>query len=114
MMDAYKRANEALHPPASAVERAVRRAAAGARLRKKRRPLRAVIPAGVAAVCFAAKAFGHRPERRYQWRPIAAGAAAAARGDEEAGLVGGGGGSAAFPVVLVQIPMYNEREVSSH
>ncbi|XBI22482.1 hypothetical protein VPH35_063498 [Triticum aestivum] len=65
----------------------------------------------VAAVCFAAKAFGHRPERRYQWRPIAAGAAAAARGDEEAGLVGGGGGSAAFPVVLVQIPMYNEREV---
>uniref|UniRef100_A0A453GQK4 glucomannan 4-beta-mannosyltransferase n=1 Tax=Aegilops tauschii subsp. strangulata TaxID=200361 RepID=A0A453GQK4_AEGTS len=65
----------------------------------------------VAAVCFAAKAFGHRPERRYQWRPIAAGAAAAARGDEEAGLVVGGGGSAAFPVVLVQIPMYNEREV---
>ncbi|XP_037415954.1 probable glucomannan 4-beta-mannosyltransferase 11 [Triticum dicoccoides] len=63
----------------------------------------------VAAVCFAAKAFGHRPERRYQWRPIAAGAAAAARGDEEAGV--GGGGSAAFPVVLVQIPMYNEREV---
>ncbi|VAH85570.1 unnamed protein product [Triticum turgidum subsp. durum] len=62
----------------------------------------------VAAVCFAAKAFGHRPERRYQWRPIAAGAAAAARGDEEAGV--GGGGSAAFPVVLVQIPMYNERE----
>lgn len=49
MMDAYKRANEALHPPASAVERAVRQAAAGARPRKKRRPLRAVIPAGVAA-----------------------------------------------------------------
>ena len=49
-MDAYKRANEALHPPASAVERAVRRAAAGARPREKRRPLRAVIPAGVAAV----------------------------------------------------------------
>ena len=39
MMDAYKRANEALHPPASAVERVVRRAAAGARPRKKRRPL---------------------------------------------------------------------------
>ena len=50
MMDAYKRANEALHPPASAVERVVRRAAAGARPRKKRRPLWAVIPAGVAAV----------------------------------------------------------------
>ena len=50
MMDAYKRANEALHPPASAVERAVRQAAAGVRPRKKRRPLRAVIPAGVAAV----------------------------------------------------------------
>jgi beta-mannan synthase len=28
--------------------------------------------------------------------------------DEEAG---GGGGSTAFPMVLVQIPMYNEREV---
>ncbi|XP_044974200.1 probable glucomannan 4-beta-mannosyltransferase 11 [Hordeum vulgare subsp. vulgare] len=61
----------------------------------------------VAAVCYAAKALGHRPERRYQWRPIAA-SACKTGGDEEAGL---GGGSAAFPVVLVQIPMYNEREV---
>ena len=45
-MDAYKRANEALHPPASAVERAVN----GGKPRRKRRPLRAAIPAGVAAV----------------------------------------------------------------
>ncbi|XBI68677.1 hypothetical protein VPH35_047848 [Triticum aestivum] len=62
----------------------------------------------VAAVCFAAKAFGHKPERRYQWRPIAASACKTGGVDEEASV---GGGSSAFPVVLVQIPMYNEREV---
>ncbi|KAF7026141.1 hypothetical protein CFC21_038266 [Triticum aestivum] len=61
----------------------------------------------VAAVCFAAKAFGHKPERRYQWRPIAASACKTGGVDEEASV---GGGSSAFPVVLVQIPMYNERE----
>ncbi|KAM3354174.1 hypothetical protein ACQJBY_025054 [Aegilops geniculata] len=67
----------------------------------------------VAAVCCAAKAFGHRPERRYQWRPIAASACETGGGEDEDGIVvvGSGSGSAAFPVVLVQIPMYNEREV---
>uniref|UniRef100_A0A453DQ17 glucomannan 4-beta-mannosyltransferase n=1 Tax=Aegilops tauschii subsp. strangulata TaxID=200361 RepID=A0A453DQ17_AEGTS len=67
----------------------------------------------VAAVCYAAKAFGHRPESRYQWRPIAASACKTGGGNKEDGIVivGSGSGSAAFPVVLVQIPMYNEREV---
>lgn len=64
----------------------------------------------VAGVYFTVKAFDLKPERRYRWRPITAAAADGdGDGDEEAGL--GGGGSAAFPVVLVQIPMYNEREV---
>jgi beta-mannan synthase len=71
----------------------------------------------VAAVYFTVKALGLKPERRYQWRPIEAAAAIGDgdAGDEEAVLgasAGGGGASAAFPVVLVQIPMYNEREVS--
>ncbi|KAM0894615.1 hypothetical protein ACQ4PT_024346 [Festuca glaucescens] len=56
----------------------------------------------VAAVYLTVKALGLKPERRYRWRPIGA-------VDEEEALTGGG--SAAFPVVLVQIPMYNEREV---
>uniref|UniRef100_R7VZI5 Uncharacterized protein n=1 Tax=Aegilops tauschii TaxID=37682 RepID=R7VZI5_AEGTA len=42
----------------------------------------------LALVCYAAKALGHKPERR-------------------------GSDSVAFPVVLVQIPMDDEREVSS-
>ena len=69
----------------------------------------------VAAVCYAAKAFGHRPESRYQWRPIAASACKTGGDDGEDGIVvvGSGSGRAAFPLVLVQIPMYNEREVSS-
>ena len=46
MMDHYKRANDALHPTPEAVERAV----GGAALRKKRRPMKALVPAGVAAV----------------------------------------------------------------
>ena len=46
MMDAYKRANEALHPTGKAVEGAL----SGAAKPRSRRPLRAVIPAGVAAV----------------------------------------------------------------
>ena len=50
MMDAYKRANEALHPPASAVEGAVN----GGTPWRRRKPLRAAIPAGVAAVLAAA------------------------------------------------------------
>ena len=50
LLDRYKRANEALHPTHKAVERAL----SGAGSRKKRRPLRALIPAGVAAVVAAA------------------------------------------------------------
>ena len=46
MMDQYKRANDALHPTPEAVERAV----GGAALRKKRRPMKALVPAGAAAV----------------------------------------------------------------
>ncbi|XP_044973688.1 probable glucomannan 4-beta-mannosyltransferase 11 [Hordeum vulgare subsp. vulgare] len=67
----------------------------------------------VAAVCYAAKAFGHRPERRYRWRPIATSACKTGGDDEEDGIVvvGSSSGSEEFPMVLVQIPMYNEREV---
>ena len=46
MMDHYKRANDDLHPTPEAVERAV----AGGICRKKRRPMKALVPAGVAAV----------------------------------------------------------------
>lgn len=46
----------------------------------------------VCAVCVAVRALRLGPHRRYRWEPIAAAA------------VG-------YPVVLVQIPMYNEREV---
>ncbi|XP_062190973.1 probable glucomannan 4-beta-mannosyltransferase 11 isoform X1 [Phragmites australis] len=56
----------------------------------------------VCAVCLVVKAFRLHPQRRYRWEPIAA---AAAGDDLEAG------GGAAHPMVLVQIPMYNEREV---
>jgi hypothetical protein len=59
----------------------------------------------VCAVWLAVKAFRLRPERRYGWEPVASSPSA---GDEEAG----GGGATAHPMVLVQIPMYNEREVS--
>lgn len=44
------------------------------------------------------KLFWRKPEDRYNWRPI--------EEDLESG-------SAAYPVVLVQIPMFNEKEVSS-
>ena len=43
--------------------------------------------------------------RRYRWEPIVRDG----DGDLEAG---GGGAAACYPMVLVQIPMYNEREVS--
>jgi beta-mannan synthase len=49
------------------------------------------------------------PERRYSWEPMPSGSGIA-RGDDEEAAVGGGGGEA-YPMVLVQIPMYNEREV---
>ena len=43
------------------------------------------------------KLFGRKPESRYKWEPI--------KDDVELG-------NSAYPMVLVQIPMYNEREVS--
>ena len=46
MMDEYKRANDTLHPTHSAVERAVK----GEAPKRKRRPLKALVPAAVAAV----------------------------------------------------------------
>ena len=50
MMDQYRRANDSLHPTPRAVERAV----TGERPRRKRKPLKALVPAGVAAVAAAA------------------------------------------------------------
>lgn len=55
----------------------------------------------VCAVCLAVRVLRLRPERRYRWEPIVASPA----GDEEEA------GGARHPMVLVQIPMYNEREV---
>ncbi|EEC80274.1 hypothetical protein OsI_22257 [Oryza sativa Indica Group] len=55
----------------------------------------------MAAACFARR----RPDRRYRATPLGAGAGADDDDDdEEAGRV-------AYPMVLVRIPMYNEREV---
>lgn len=48
------------------------------------------------AVSLAVKLLRRRPEKRYRWEPL--------HQDPEAG-------SGAYPVVLVQIPMYNEKEV---
>nr|CAB3483052.1 unnamed protein product [Digitaria exilis] len=56
----------------------------------------------VCAVCIAVRAFRLTPDRRYRWEPIAAGS------DEESG---GDRDTDKYPMVLVQIPMYNEREV---
>ena len=42
------------------------------------------------------KLFGRKPEKRYKWEPI--------KDDLELG-------NSAYPMVLVQIPMFNEREV---
>ncbi|KAJ0087589.1 hypothetical protein Patl1_32360 [Pistacia atlantica] len=42
------------------------------------------------------KLFGRKPEKRYKWEPM--------KDDIELG-------NSAYPMVLVQIPMYNEREV---
>lgn len=50
----------------------------------------------MSAVSLGVKLLHRTPEKRYRWEPI--------RGDEELG-------SLAFPMVLVQIPMYNEKEV---
>jgi beta-mannan synthase len=43
------------------------------------------------------KLFGHKPEKHYKWEPLK---------DHDLEL-----GNSAFPMVLVQIPMYNEKEV---
>lgn len=43
------------------------------------------------------KVFGRKPEKRYKWEPM--------KDDLELG-------NSAYPMVLVQIPMYNEKEVS--
>ena len=51
-------------------------------------------------------ALWRRPQRRYRWEPMPGGAG----GDVEAGPAEAA--AAEFPMVLVQIPMYNEREVS--
>lgn len=50
----------------------------------------------MATVSLAVKLLRCRPEKRYKWEPIKA--------DVETG-------SLAYPMVLVQIPMYNEKEV---
>jgi len=42
------------------------------------------------------KLFGRKPEKRYKWEPM--------KDDIELG-------NSSYPMVLVQIPMYNEREV---
>ena len=51
----------------------------------------------MAVVIVLVKLFGRRPEKRYRWEPM--------RDDLELG-------SSSYPMVLVQIPMYNEKEVS--
>jgi beta-mannan synthase len=50
----------------------------------------------VGLVSLAVKIFNLKPEKRYKWEPI--------KQDEELG-------SSVYPMVLVQIPMYNEKEV---
>lgn len=45
------------------------------------------------------KLFGRKPDKRYKWEPM--------KDDVELG-------NSVYPMVLVQIPMYNEREVLSH
>uniref|UniRef100_A0A0E0NVS0 glucomannan 4-beta-mannosyltransferase n=1 Tax=Oryza rufipogon TaxID=4529 RepID=A0A0E0NVS0_ORYRU len=56
------------------------------------------------AVSVAARLVGWRPERWFKWEPLGGGAGA---GDEEKGEAA----AAAYPMVMVQIPMYNELEV---
>jgi beta-mannan synthase len=52
----------------------------------------------MAVVITAVRLLGRRPERQWRWEPV--------RGDDDPEV-----GTAAYPMVLVQIPMYNEREV---
>ncbi|KAF2939467.1 hypothetical protein DAI22_03g196600 [Oryza sativa Japonica Group] len=58
------------------------------------------------AVSVAARLVGWRPERWFKWEPLGGGAGA---GDEEKGEAAAA--AAAYPMVMVQIPMYNELEV---
>ncbi|GJN07730.1 hypothetical protein PR202_ga25587 [Eleusine coracana subsp. coracana] len=55
------------------------------------------------AVSLGVKLFGWKPERRFKWEPLSATAC-----DEEEGM----GDASAYPMVMVQIPMYNEVQVS--
>lgn len=50
----------------------------------------------MAVVIVLLKLFGRKPEKRYKWEPM--------KDDVEFG-------NSAYPMVLVQIPMFNEREV---
>uniref|UniRef100_A0A0D9WSA5 glucomannan 4-beta-mannosyltransferase n=1 Tax=Leersia perrieri TaxID=77586 RepID=A0A0D9WSA5_9ORYZ len=59
-------------------------------------------------VLVAVKLFARRPDRRYRCDPIVSGAGAV---DGDGGSDPELAGDAAFPMVLIQIPMYNEREV---
>lgn len=52
----------------------------------------------MAIVIALVKLFGRKPEKRYNWEPM--------KDDIELG-------NSAYPMVLVQIPMYNEKEVIS-
>ena len=54
------------------------------------------------AVSIGVKLLGWKPEHRFKWEPLAG------DGDEEKGDA-----AAAYPMVMVQIPMYNELEVNS-
>jgi beta-mannan synthase len=64
----------------------------------------------LAVVVLASRLLGRRPERRYRWEPIVRDDGG---GEDDGDLeAGGGDAAAAYPMVLVQIPMYNEREVS--
>jgi hypothetical protein len=56
---------------------------------------------GLASLASAAAMLWRRPDARYRWEPMPGGC------DVEAAT------GADFPMVLVQIPMYNEREVGS-
>lgn len=50
----------------------------------------------MAVVITLVKLFGRKPDKRYKWEPL--------KDDLELG-------NSAYPMVLVQIPMYNEKEV---
>uniref|UniRef100_A0A0A9CMP5 Glycosyltransferase 2-like domain-containing protein n=1 Tax=Arundo donax TaxID=35708 RepID=A0A0A9CMP5_ARUDO len=54
------------------------------------------------AVSVGVKLLGWKPERRFKWEPLASGGGGDEEEQEDAG---------AYPMVMVQIPMYNELEV---